>query len=420
MRRYTIVFLLIIVLICSGCEKVTELDEKSFVTAIGFDKGENYNLRFTFVFTSPSKSNASDGKDKDETIVVEAPGLYSAMEQINNFKSKTVELTHTQTLIFSEELAKEGIGEFIYSLVRSNHFRPNTYICIADNSSMEFLEKINPVQTYHLEKYFQLLFNKMSSGTKGDLYLYDSYFRLISDGGAGVLPYCAINENKIISEEASEMASEEPSESETIGGHFAQNTDDFAINTIAGDSITKSDNNAEIQGAAVLKNGEMLTTLGRLEATMLQMITTTMPKTYFTVTEPSTPSQIVTCYISQAESAKIKLICKDTPIIDIIIDLEGDFSEIGKDSKYIKEPKLFEEYFEAKVEESLKKFLNKTIRELNCDLCGFSDVAKKNFATTKAWKNYNWNEKFSKASFNVDVNLTMRTYGELSKEVMYT
>ena len=121
--KKTIIFLLCFLLVfSSGCTRVTELDEKSFVTAIGFDKGENYNLRFTFVFTNPSKSSdSSNPKEKDETIVIEAPSLYSAIEQINNFKSKSIELTHTQTVVFSEELAKEGLSEYIYMLVRSSH-----------------------------------------------------------------------------------------------------------------------------------------------------------------------------------------------------------------------------------------------------------------------------------------------------------
>ncbi|MGM9552411.1 MAG: hypothetical protein ACI3XA_09180, partial [Clostridia bacterium] len=170
----TLIVILLSLFCFTGCGRITEVDEKSFVTAIGFDKGEKYDLRFTFVFTSPSRDSAkTSGSEEDETIVIEAPSIYSAIEQINNFKSKTIELTHTQTLIFSEELAKEGLSDYIYMLVRSNHFRPNTYICIAENSAMEFLEKINPVQTYHLEKYFQIIFNKMTLGTKGDLYLYD-------------------------------------------------------------------------------------------------------------------------------------------------------------------------------------------------------------------------------------------------------
>lgn len=397
------------------------MDSKSFVTAIGFDKGENYNLRFTFVFTSPSKgNNSSGGGKKDETIVIEAPSLYSAIEQINNFKAQTIILTHTQTLIFSEELAKEGLSEYIYMLVRSSHFRPNTYVCITDKSSMEFLEKINPVQTYHLEKYFQLLFNKMTSGTKGDLYLYDSYFRLLSASRSSVLPYCAINETKLKSSDSTEEApsesgSEEPSEGETLPGEFAENTDDYAINITAGHTVSKSENTAQVQGIAVIKDGKLVSVLGRNESMALQMITNSMPKSYLTLSNPYNPDKMITCYIVPQNNTKIEATCSDTPVVSIKIELEGDFTEVGTDDTFIENPRLFEEYFETKTKELIFNFLNK-IKNLNCDICGFSEAAKAKFLTVEKWEAYAWAEKFKSTQFEVDVDLTVRTYGELSQK----
>ncbi len=412
-------FLVVIFLIC-GCTRITEVDSKSFVTAIGFDKGENYELRFTFVFTSPSKSSSSKGAKGDETIVIEAPSLYSAIEQINNFKSQSIVLTHTQTLIFSEELAKEGLGEYIYMLVRSNHFRPNTYVCITDKSSMEFLEKINPVQTYHLEKYFQLLFNKMTSGTKGDLYLYDSYFRLLGAGRASVLPYCAINETKLKTaneseESPSEGATEEPSEGETLPGKFADNTDDYAINITAGHTISKSDNSSEVQGVAVIKDGKLVTVLGRGEAIAMQMITNSLPPSYVTLSNPYHPEKMITCYIASAKNTSVKVRCEETPKISISVNLEGDFTEVGSDDTFIENPRLFESYFEKKTEETLTKFLDKTIK-LGCDICAFSEAAKLCFLTTDDWEAYSWEKRFNTSDFEVKVNLTVRTYGELSQK----
>ena len=411
------------VLFLSGCSKVTEVDGKSFVTAIGFDKGENFNLRFTFVFTSPTESGAkSSGGEDDETIVIEAPSLYSAIEQINHFKSKTIELSHTQTVIFSEELAKEGIKEHIFSLVRSSHFRPNIYVCIADGTSMEFLEKINPVQTYHLEKYFQLFFDKTSSGKRGDLFLYDTYFRLLTEGGSAALPYCAINNAQLKTdtekESPSENESEEPSEENTLVGEFAENTDDFAINTAAGKIIRKSKNPAEIQGVAVVKNGVFVCMLGKMESTALQLITGNMPNNYITVSNSLDTEEMITCYTTLTEN-NVKVECGKVPKISVSIKMEGDYSQMGSDSYYVKNPREFEKYFEGKMKETVEKFLNK-IRELNCDICGFSEAAKRNFLTVSDWEEYNWDEKFKNAEFDVDITLTIRTYGELSEDAGVT
>lgn len=420
-----IICILFIIAVLTGCTRITEIDSKSFVTAIGFDKGENYQLRFTFVFTSPAKETSDEGKSNRETIVIEAPSLYSAIEQINNFKSQSIVLTHTQTLIFSEELAREGLKEYIYMLVRSNHFRPNTYVCVTNKSSMEFLEKINPVQTYHLEKYFQLLFNKMTSGSKGDLYLYDSYFRLLSAGNSFVLPYCAINEIKIkdSSEEKkdSEGSSKKDEEKEqekkekTVPGRFSSNTDDFAINIIAGQTISKSDNTSEIQGVAVFKDGNLISIFGRNEAIALQLITNSLPPTFLTLSNPYNPEKMITCYVASRKKPTIKVNCAKEPEIFVDIKLEGDFVEVGEDDTFIENPLLFESYFELKTEELLNKFLNKII-DLDSDICAFSEAAKSSFLTTVQWDEYSWQEKFSQSKVNVSVDLIVRTYGELSQK----
>lgn len=425
MKRFLLLFMAII-LITGGCKYSSEPDEKAYVTAIGVDKGEKYDLRFTFIFTTPQseKSDSEGGSgEQDETVVIEAPSLYSAMDQMNSFKSKTVELTHTQTVVFSEELAKEGIKEYIYMLVRSDNFRPNIYICIADKSSMEFLEKIKPVQTSHLEKYFQLIFKKLNSGSYGEMYLYDIYFDMLSENKASILPYCAINVQQI--EESAENPTETPSEASSESeenpteesGHFASNTDDFAVNIVAGNTVRKNENPAEIQGAAVIKDGVYLSVLGRIENMIVQMINDKFPDSYITVSNPYDPDKMITVFISQKNDTKVTVDTADSPKISVSADLEGDFISLGEDDTFLRDPSLFEAYFKEKMEKEVMKLLEKTARELDCDICSFFKTAKKSFMTIEDWNGYDWINRYRDAEFDVEINLTMRTYGELSQNV---
>lgn len=429
MKRFLLLFMAIIFTI-SGCKYSSEPDEKSYVTAIGVDKGEKYDLRFTFIFTTPQPGKSDSGggsEEQDETVVIEAPSLYSAIEQMNSFKSKTVELTHTQTIVFSEELAKEGIKEYIYMLVRSDNFRPNIYICIADKSSMEFLEKIKPVQTYHLEKYFQLIFKKLNSGSYGEMYLYDIYFDMLSENKASILPYCAINEQQIEgpTESPSETPSEPPSEASSESnekpteesGHFASYTDDFAVNIIAGKTVRKNENPAEIQGAAVIKDGVYLSVLGRIENMIVQMINDKFPDSYITVSNPYDPGKMITVFMSQQNDTKVTVDTENSPKISISADLEGDFISLGEDDTFLKDPSLFEAYFKEKMEEEVMKLLEKTSKELDCDICSFFKTAKKSFMNIGDWNDYDWINRYKDAEFDVDINVTMRTYGELSQNV---
>lgn len=435
-----IAVILIISLFLSGCEYSTEPDEKSFVTAIGVDKGTEYRLRFTFVFTSPSpREDDVKSVKQDEIVVIEAPSVYSAIEQMTGFMSKEIELAHTQTIIFSEELAKEGIEDFVYMLVRSDNFRPNTYVCVADKTSMEFLEKVNPVQVNHLEKYFQLLFSNLSTSTYGDMYLYDTYFELIGDSKTSVLPLCAINEEQIeTSSETSsgpqqgssggggggegggsgESGGEKPSEAptEAPSSEKGAETDDFLINTIAGETVRKGKNPAEVMGVAVIKDGKFIGQLGRIETLLSQMVTNSMPGTYLTLSHPNAPTQKINIYLSQDSVTKINVDVTDDPKISVKVSLSGDFTSMGTDNTPIKNPKEFEEGLEKKIEEELLKLLEKSRDEFDGDICSFFDKARGKFSTVREWEAYNWEERYSKAQFDVDVKVTMRGYGELSKD----
>lgn len=418
MKRF-VMLLMAVILMMSGCKYSSEPDEKSYVTAIGIDKGEKYPLRFTFIFASPAQSGSKneDKSDNDETVAVEAPSLYSAIEQMNGFKSKTVELTHTQTIVFSEELAKEGIKEYIYMLVRSDNFRPNIYICIADKSAMDFLDKINHVQTHYLEKFFQLIFKKRRGVNYSEMYLYDTYFDLLSENKASILPYCSINKKQIegaaeIPSEPEGESTEEPSEED--GGRYAADTDDFAINIIAGGTMRRNDNPSEIQGAAVLKDGVYVTVLGKNEDMAVQLIDNGFPDSYITVSDPNSPDNMITVFLSQNKKTKVDVETEKVPKISVKIDLEGDFTSLGTNNLFLKDPKLFEDYLEGKIKEEVIKLLEKTV-ELDCDICSFSEDAKKCFSNVADWKNYDWLNKYKDAEFAVDVNITMRTYGELSQ-----
>ncbi|MBQ7976756.1 MAG: hypothetical protein IJ300_13815 [Clostridia bacterium] len=64
----------------------------------------------------------------------------------------------------------------------------------------------------------------------------------------------------------------------------------------------------------------------------------------------------------------------------------------------------------------MERFLYKITKDFDSDICSFSDAAKSNFLTVGEWENYNWREKFKDCEYSVNVNLTMRTYGELSQK----
>ena len=55
------------------------------------------------------------------------------------------------------------------------------------------------------------------------------------------------------------------------------------------------------------------------------------------------------------------------------------------------------------LKDNIEKYLNKTSKELDCDIAGFSQQAISNFLTISDWDNYDWPSKYSNANFDVNV-----------------
>ena len=105
-------------IILTGCYDSREVDNMAYVTAIGVDKGTNENLKFTLQFAVPlnisggieTGEKSEGGKSPLDNMTIEADTLYSAIDYANNSISKQVNVAHCKLLVFSDELAKEGLN----------------------------------------------------------------------------------------------------------------------------------------------------------------------------------------------------------------------------------------------------------------------------------------------------------------------
>ena len=67
------------------------------------------------------------------------------------------------------------------------------------------------------------------------------------------------------------------------------------------------------------------------------------------------------------------------------------------------------EKISSKTEDYLKKefekYLNKISKEYNSDIDHFCTKALGHFSTNSEWEEFNWEEKFKNAEFNVDIDI---------------
>lgn len=110
-----IAFLVLLVIFANGFSAAytsRKMANIAYVLALGIDVGEKAKIKISAQFTKTSSFSSQGGSSSDEKsnlILVsgEADSIFSALNLINNYIGKEVNLAHCGLFIFSEELAKQ-------------------------------------------------------------------------------------------------------------------------------------------------------------------------------------------------------------------------------------------------------------------------------------------------------------------------
>ena len=168
LRLYFFLLLLTLPFVLTGCWDQKELEERSYVVAIGLDlpKGININkeqaIDVIFQFSNPKLNikgaSPSTESEIQDIVTLTAPDIVSARNMANSFVTREISLSHNKVLIVSEELAKKEIFYRILSMVfKDREMRRETNIIVTDGKASEFIAKNNPEMMVRPHRYYQFL-----------------------------------------------------------------------------------------------------------------------------------------------------------------------------------------------------------------------------------------------------------------------
>ena len=117
--KKSLIFIIILLFLAafSSSYNALSIDKLAYVVAIGIDISENNKYSYSFQFTNMSPPTESGTSKKSPSIVnsVEASSLSSAINLMNSYIDKRLNLSHCKVIVFSEEVA------------RRRYFRSNLY-----------------------------------------------------------------------------------------------------------------------------------------------------------------------------------------------------------------------------------------------------------------------------------------------------
>ncbi len=393
--------ILLFVLITSGCSDLSEPDTLGYVVAIGIDKAEKPEAKYdiTLQFANPAKisggasqEGGKGGQESIENITVTAPSIYSAVNIANHIISKTFTLSHTKLIVFSSELAKDGLKDLLETIGRSSDIRPNTYFSVSTGKAKEFLEAVNPETEVNPVRYYTMIFENESSGFIPQNLGQDFYFYAGSSEKSTVLPLCSVSKKK--------------GTDNFDDSGYQYRLEDY----LAGD-VPVEKKETEVMGMAIFEMDKMVGEMGDIETEIYNILTGRYKNSYVTYRFSRTPDDPITVLQQQNQKPRISIDTSgDVPKIHIKISLEADFYSSSPDISVEDHMDEFAKEATEEIEAEINSFLNKTI-EMGTDIVGFGSFAKQNFWNTSDFDKYKWKEKYKNAQIDVDVDFMVRRTG---------
>ncbi|WP_058309212.1 Ger(x)C family spore germination protein [Gracilibacillus massiliensis] len=403
MRRIIVFF--IFTLLLSGCFDRIELEQQSYVIAIGIDSTEQKGVySFTYQIANPEVGSASvqSGPDEPPTEIVTVNGadILSATYTANSFVSKKITLDHTKIIVISEELAQsEDFMRVIQSASRTPQIRRSVQMLVSKEKATDFINNNKPIMEKRPHKYYQFMLNRAVQ--------------------TGIIPEATIHRFFQITEGDADLflaiyATTEQSDQK-------KNTEGFEDKYIAGEIPQIGGSPTQFMGSAVFKEGQMIDIINGEETRLAQMLDRTLDMEDYvaTIPDPKMPEYRISYDYSQKKEPIIKMnYYKNKPTeIDVNISFQVEVIAIPSLIKYSQnqeDQQALEEAIVQRLEEKTNALIKKTQEIYKSDAFYWSLYVRKHFKDIKEYEDADWHKNiYPNAKINVTYEMDKLEFGKM-------
>ena len=425
----------------SGSYSVSNTDNISYVTALGVDLADDKSsLQVTFEFMDTSSFSTNGDSSNTPPIIntIAATSISTAINLLNVYVEKNINLSHCKVFVFSQELAEKGISSELTELMNNSQVRPTSNLIISKCSAREYVQNSTSSLEKILTKYYDIFpKGSRSTGYTANITIGNFYNNLLTKSSGNLAILGNLNElypsesnssqNGSSSEESGSSgslmssSSGQGSSSSSTGENNTneenkkaekKQAEEGAIsvkNLIAGNSNIVGDRGTENIGLAVFNDGKYVGELTAMDTLCHLLIQEDVISFLLTIDNPEIYEHYIDVSLKENISPHISIdISNENPVINIYIDLTGRIESI-KDSTTVPEENNIDldkisNAVNLSLKNSILEYLNKTKYTFNCDIDNFYRDAKRNFLTIGDYQKYDWCNKYANCEFNVNVN----------------
>ena len=430
LKFYAIVILVLLFMYAFSASYTSDsVDNISYVIALAVDENEGeQNLQVTFEFMDTSTFSSENSPDSKSAIIdtINASSINSAINLLNAYIGKQVNLSHCKVIVFSDKLAQKGITAEVSELMNNIQVRPSTNIIICKGNALKYIQNSSSQLEKILTKYYDIFPNSSeytgyTSNIKiGEFY---NYMTIKECGNLAILgglnptisPSNSSGNPSNTSSGGSTSGSSEKSSSEENINEESQKSKEKPNNTtplpkmISGNAPILGERGTENIGLAVMKDGVYLGDLTAQDTLCHTLISGEVNSFLLTINDTKTYENYLDIELFENMSPKISVeIENDIPKISIEIKLVGRINGIKNGINSSDEPTSLDlDKISKATNQTLTsyiiEYLEKTRTEFKCDIDYFFNYAKRKFFTIQDWKKYDWSNKYKNCKFDVKI-----------------
>ena len=422
-KKILIILLVIVItaFFLTNFSSIYTIDDYAYVIAMGLDNLDDSDLILSLQIAIPagsSKGSESSSSQSSSSIVstVKCKNINGGVNLINDYLGQKLNLSYCKAMVFSEEIAKKGIGNYICTATNDIEIRPSCDIIVSKCSALDYITNSKPLLENLSSKYYEIASSSQKdTGLTRTISLMSFYNRYYDSLCEPYAPLSSIEESNggdAKNEVQGKTLDSDKNSNDTNGGDSSSSSGGKSESSSKKD-VEKDNANAKIknQGLAIFKDDKLIGEISREETLCYMLVSGKLKDAVINVPSPFEDADYVSLNISSVHSKNKVEIKNGTPFITCNISLSARVLSSTKTSNYLsKENSLALEYAtNSYLNANITDFLYKTSKELKSDFIGFGRNAVRSFKTMDDWKNYDWLNKYQNSEFNVNVNTTVKS-----------
>ena len=423
------------------------IDHLDYVIALCVDTvPDSDNLKVSFEFADLKSFSENSSSNSSEPIIntIVAPSISNAINVMNGYIGKQLNLSHCKLIVFSKDFAKRGVFNEVSVLANNVQIRPTASIVVSDMDASEYVKKSVSTLEQVLTKYYDLFpTSSKYTGYTSNIPL-GKFYESIQEGDIGAVTILGkevknIKENTQSSSSGEGQDTASSSDKQSSGDQNSsskpeEQCDDKRVepNEIPKEvveetssenkpnyqsinpqfSIIEGDHGTENMGLTVFKDDKYVGDLTTIETLCYSLLEDEVDNFLVTLPSPFEDNQKIDIYAGSLSQLDVDVdISSDVPKVNIYLNLTADVLSVLRHTNMSYEDSLekINTCFKNYLSKEIKDFLYKTSRKYKVDINEFYMIAKRKFWTIQDYQNYNWPEKYEKAEFNVNFNDTVIT-----------